>query len=75
MQPIVKFGLTKAGIISTIHTAVMYGTCSLGGIVLFNPIMIQVAGQIAFIIENCWKPTPSCTLLLDDLSTLQLEAG
>ena len=50
MRPIVKFGLTKAVISSTLHKAVRYGPCSLGGIVFFDPVVIQGAGQIAFLI-------------------------
>ena len=44
IQPIVKFGLTKAGIISNLHMAVRYGPRSLGGIGTFDPFLIQVAG-------------------------------
>ena len=41
MQPFVKFGLNKAGISSTLHTAVTYGRRFLGGIGLFYPFFIQ----------------------------------
>ena len=75
MQPIVKFGLTKASISSTLHKAVRYRPCSLGGIVLFDPNLIQGAGQIDFLIKHCWKMTPSSPLLCDNPYTLQLEAG
>ena len=37
MQTIVKFGLAKAGISSTLHTAVRYGPRSLGDIEIFDP--------------------------------------
>ena len=37
MKPIIKFGLTKAGISSILHTSVRYGPRSLGGIILFDP--------------------------------------
>ena len=50
MRPIVKFGRTKAGRISTLHTAVRDGPQYLGGIGLFDPFVIQGAGQIAFLI-------------------------
>ena len=43
MRPIVKFGLTKAGISSTLNTVVIYWPCSLGGIDIFDPIVIQGA--------------------------------
>ena len=75
IQPIVKFGLTKAGIISTLHMAVRYGPRSLGGIGIFFLIVIQGAGQIAFLIKYYWKPTPSSQLLRDKLSTLQIKTG
>ena len=74
MRPIVKFGLTKAGISSNLHTAVRYGPQSIGGIGLFEPFMIQGSGRMAFLIKHCWKPTPSSPFLCANLSTLQLEA-
>ena len=55
MQPIVKFGLTKAGISSTLHTEVRYGPCSLRFIGLFERFVIQGTGIIAFLIEHYWK--------------------
>ena len=50
MQPIVKFGLTKAGISSTLHTAVRYELRSPGGSKLFKPFVIQGTCKIAFLI-------------------------
>ena len=73
MQLIIKFGLTKASISSTLHTAVIYGPQYLGVIGLFDFFVIQGAIQIAFLIEHCWKKTPSSSLLCANLSTLQLE--
>ena len=55
MQPIVKFGLTKAGISSNLHTAVIYGPWSLRGIGNFDPFVIQGAGKTAFLIDHYWK--------------------
>ena len=52
MQPIVKFGLTNAGISSTLHIAVRYGPRCLGDIGIFDPFVIQGTDQIAFIIEH-----------------------
>ena len=52
MRPVVKVGLTKASIISTLHTAVRYGPWSLGGIGIFDTFVIQGAGQIAFLAEH-----------------------
>ena len=75
MWPIVKFGLAKDGISSTLHTVVRYGPWSLGGIGLFDPFVIQGVGQISFLIEHYWKSTPSSPILWANLSTLQLEAG
>ena len=75
MQPIVKCGLTKAGIISTFHTAVRYGPRSLGSIGIFDPLVVQGSGQIAFLVEHFWKSTPYIPLLQANLSTLQLETG
>ena len=75
MQPILKIGLTKSGISSTLQTAVRYGPWSLGGIGLFYPFVIQGTGTIAFLIEHYWKSTPSSPLLRANLSTLQLESG
>ena len=39
MQPIVNFGLTKAGISSTLYTVVKFGPRSLGGIIIFDPLV------------------------------------
>ena len=75
MQSIVQFGLTKAGISSTLHTAVRYGNSSLGGIGLFDPFIIQGTGRITFLIKHYWKSNTSSPLLRDNLDTLQLEAG
>ena len=75
MQPNVKFGLTNAVISSTLHTAVRHGPCSLGGIGLFDPFVIQGTGRIGFIIKHHWNSTPSIPLLRYNLSNLQLEAG
>ena len=75
MQPIVKFALTKAGISSTLHTAVRYGPRSLRGIRLFDALLIQVTFRIALLSEHYWKSTPSIPLLWANLSTLQPEAG
>ena len=75
MQLIVNCGITKARISSTLHTAVRYRLLSLVGIGLFDPILIQSAGQIDFLIEHFWKPTPYSPLIRANLSTLQLEAG
>ena len=75
MQTIVQFGLTKADISIAFHTAVRYGPQSIGGIGLFDPFMNKGAAQIAFLIKNCWKPTPSSPLLCANLSTIQLESG
>ena len=74
MQTIVKFGLNKAGISSTLHAVVRYGPLSLRGIGLFKPIVIQLEGGIAFLVEHFWKPTPSIPLLRNNLYNLQLEA-
>ena len=63
MQPIVKVGLTKANISSTVHAAVRYGPRSLGSILLFDPFFIQGSFQIDFLIEHYWKSTPSTYLL------------
>ena len=38
MQPILKFGLTKAAISSTFHTVVRYGPWSLEGVGTFDPL-------------------------------------
>ena len=75
MQPIIKLGLTKDYISSTLHTAVRYGTCSIGDIRIFYPFVIQGTVRIAFLIEHYWKSTPSRSLLRENLSTLQMEAG
>ena len=75
MRPIVKCGLTKAGIISDLHTDVRYRPCSLGGIELLDPIFIQGYGQIDVLIEHFWKLTLSIPLLCTNLSNLQLKAS
>ena len=74
MQPIVKFVLTKAGISSTLHTAVIYVPRSLGVIFPFDIFVIQGAGQIDFLVEQFWKSTPYRPLICVNLYTLQLEA-
>ena len=75
MQTIVKFGLNKSGISSTLHTAVKYGLQYLGGIGIFDPFVIQGSVRIAFLIVHYWKLIPSIPLPQAELSTLQLEAG
>ena len=75
MQPIVKFGLTKSGISSNLHTLVRYGPCSIGDIGLFDPFVIQGAGQIAFFFKHYWKYNLFSPLLWYNFYTLQLESG
>ena len=75
MQTIVKFGLTKTSISSILHTFVSYGSRYLRGIRLFEPLVIQVAGQISFLVEKHWISTPYSSLLWDNLFSLQLEVG
>ena len=75
MKPIVKFGLTKSGISSTLHTSVRYGPLLLRGIRLFDPFLIQVTCIIAFLVEHYWNSTPFSPLLRANLATLKLEAG
>ena len=74
MQHIVKLGLTKAGKSNTLHTTVKKGHHSLVGIGLFDPILIQGASKIVFLIKHFWKFSPYISLLRSNLSTLQLEA-
>ena len=74
-QYIVKFGLTKVGIINTLHIVIIYGTRSLGGIGLFDPFVIQGTGIIAFLVKHYWNSTLSSPILWYNLSTLKLEAG
>ena len=75
MRPILKFGLTKAGISSTLHIEFIHGPLSLEVIGLFDPFTTQGAFQIAFLIFFFWKPTTSSPLICVNLSTLQLEEG
>ena len=75
MQTIVKFGLTKAGIISTLHTAVRYGRRSIGSIGIFDPFLIQGIGRIYILIKHYWGSNPYIPLLRDNLANLKLEAG
>ena len=72
MQTIVNLGLAKAGISSNLYTAVRYGPRSLENIRLFDPLVIQVTGRIAFLIKHYWKSTPS---IWSNLYNIQLEAG
>ena len=55
MQSIVKFGITKAGISSTLYTEVRYGNHSLGGIRIFDPFVIQGTYRIDFLIKHNLK--------------------
>ena len=75
MKPIIKFGLTKAGISITLNTAVIYGPRSLGGIALLDPFVIKVTGGISFLKEHYLKSDPSSPLLRANLATLLLEVG
>ena len=75
MQPIVKFGLIKSGISSTLYTAFGYWPRFLGGVRLFDPFVIQGIGIISFLVEYYWKSTPSSPLLQAKLATLTLEVG
>ena len=74
MQTIVNFGLAKAGMRSTLHTAVRYGPQSLRGIRIFDPLVIQGASLIDFLTKHYWKSTTYIPLRWAYLSTLQLEA-
>ena len=73
MQTIVNFGLAKAGMRSTLHTAVRYGPQSLRGIRIFDPLVIQGASLIAFLTKHYRKSATSIPLRWANLSTLQLE--
>ena len=75
MQHIVKFGLTKASKSSTLQAVVIYGPWSLGGIGIFDPLVIQRAIQISFIIKHYYKLTSYSLLLWANLSTIQLGVG
>ena len=75
MQIIVNFGLTKAGISSTLHTVIRYVHCSLDGIGIFDPVFIQGAGWISFLIKHWWNWTPYIPLLYANLSIMKLEEG
>ena len=55
MQTIVKLGLTKAGISSTLHTAVRYGPRYLGGVRTFDPFVVLGTCRIAFLTKHCYK--------------------
>ena len=74
MQHIVKFGLTKASISSTLYTAVKYEPRSLGGIGPFDLFVIQGTVRIYFLIKQYWKSTPSIPILWANLYTLKMEA-
>ena len=75
MQSIVKFRPNNAVISSTLHTAVRYGSRSLGGIGIFDPFEIQGTGRIAFLIKHYWNSNTYIPLLWSKLPTLKLEAG
>ena len=75
IPPIVKFGITKDGISSNLHTSVRYFPRYLWCIKFFDPLMIQGAEQIAFLIEQYLKFNPSRLLVWANLSTLKLESG
>ena len=70
MQSIIKFGLTKAVISSTFHTAVRYGSRSIGGIIMFDPFVIHGTGAISILIKHYWKSNPSCPILWASLATI-----
>ena len=72
MRPVIKFRLTRDGKSSNLHTSVRYGPYYLGGIGIFEPIVIQGSGLISFLIKKICKPTPSISLLCANLSTFQL---
>ena len=74
MRPIVNFGLAMVSISSTFHTAVGYGPRSIGSIGLSVPILIQGAGQIAFLVKHHCKPTTYIPLLHANLSIIQHES-
>ena len=75
MLLIIKFGLTKVGISSTLHAAVRYVPQSLLGIRIFYPFVIQGSGLIAFLVNNYWKLDTYIQLLWSNLSTLHIETG
>ena len=53
-----KFGLTKAGISITLHTAIRYGPLYIGGIGFFDTFLIQGIAIIAVLIKHYWKSNP-----------------
>ena len=75
MQPIIIYGLTKAGISSTLHMAVRYGPRYPCGIGIFDLVVIQGSVRTDFLIKCCWEPTPYSPFLHAKLFTIQLEAG
>ena len=75
MQPIVTFGLTKAGISRTLCTGVRYGPHYLGGIGIFDLFVIQEIGRIAFLVKQYWRSNPYSPLRRSNPATLKLEAG
>ena len=70
-----KYGLPRPGFSITIHTEVRYGPPSLGGIGIMDLFLQQGAGHISFLIEHSWNKTPSRTLLIPNILSLQVEAG
>ena len=48
MQPIVKFGITKAGISSTFHIAVRYGPNILEALVYLTPLLFKEQDEYPF---------------------------
>ena len=71
----VKFRLTNSGISSTLHTVVRYEHRSLGGIGLFEPLIIQGTDRIVFLTEHYCKSILSIAPPRDNLATLKLVEG
>ena len=74
-SPIVKYSLPQAILIITIHTAVIYVPLSLEVIVIMDLFLQKGVGQIIFLVEHTCTKKVSKTLLLSNLSSLQIEAG
>jgi hypothetical protein len=73
--PLTKHGLSCAGIVSTIPSAVKVGSISMGGLGIVDPYIHMGVSQIENFISNTWQKTPTGILQEISLDDFALELG
>lgn len=75
MAPIHKEGLPRAGIPSTIPSALRHGPTDRGGLGLLDLYTYQGTSQVASLVSNVWAKNPTGKLLQIAIDDISLEMG